>query len=152
MKRIGNLYNKICSIDNLTLAEKKSRRGKGKQYGVKLFDINKEDNIINLHHILINKEFKTSKYYRFKIFEGKEREIFKLPYYPDRIVHHAIMNVLEKYFVNTFTSDTYSCIKGRGIHKASYNGWLSHCNSWNLQLKYLNKSYENSKNKKKKCI
>ncbi len=121
MKRIGNLYSDICSVDNLTLAEKKARKGKKKQYGVRLFDINSEDNIINLHHILLNREFTTSEYYRFKIFEGKEREIFRLPYYPDRIVHHAIMNVLEKHFLSTFTANTYSCIKGRGIHKASYD-------------------------------
>jgi RNA-directed DNA polymerase len=121
MKRIGNLYSEICSVDNLILAEKKARKGKLKQYGVRLFDLNKEDNLINLHHILVNKEFKTSEYYRFKVFDGKEREIFRLPYYPDRIVHHAILNVLEKHFMNVFTADTYSCIKGRGILKASMN-------------------------------
>ena len=121
MKRIGNLYEKICSIDNLILAEKKARRGKSKQRGVKLFDRNKEDNLISLHHVLVNLEYKTSKYHVFKIFEGKEREIFRLPYFPDRIVHHAIMNILEPIFVSTFTKDTYSCIKNRGIHKASHS-------------------------------
>lgn len=118
MKRIGYLYGKICTIDNLKLAEKKAKRGKSKQYGVKLFDLNKEDNLINLHHILLNKEYKTSQYKIFKINEGKEREIFQLPYYPDRICHHAIMNILEDIFVKCFVSNTYSCIKNRGIHKA----------------------------------
>lgn len=118
MKRIGNLYNRICSIENLTIAEKKARKGKSKQYGVRLFDRNPQDNIINLHHILLNKEYRTSKYTIFKIFEGKEREIFRLPYYPDRIVHHAIMNILEDIFVKSFIKNTYSCIKFRGIHKA----------------------------------
>lgn len=45
----------------------------------------------------------------------KEREIFRLPYYPDRIVHHAVMNVLEPIWTKVFTYNTYSCIKGRGI-------------------------------------
>lgn len=39
----------------------------------------------------------------------------------DRIVHHSIMNILEPIFVSVFTADTYSCIKSRGVHKASYN-------------------------------
>ena len=53
----------------------------------------------------------------FKIYEPKERTIYQLPYYPDRIVHHILMNVLEPIFVKWFTKNTYSCIKGRGIHK-----------------------------------
>ena len=118
MKRIGNLYNKICSLDNIILAEKIARRGKSKQSDIIKFDLNKEQNLLNLQKLLINKSFKNSKYHIFTIFEGKERIIYKLPYFPDRIVHHAIMNILEPIFVNCFTSDTYSCIKKRGIHKA----------------------------------
>lgn len=121
MKRRGRLYEEICSIDNLILAEKKARKGKSKQRGVVLFDRNPKDNIINLHYVLANREYRTSQYDVFTIFEGKEREIYKLPYYPDRIVHHAIMNVLEPIFVASFTKDTYSCIKGRGIHKCLFN-------------------------------
>lgn len=117
MKSYNNLYNQIISIDNLKLAEKKARLGKSKQYGVKLFDKNSEDLIINLHHILSNKEYKTSAYDIFDLFDGKLRTIYKLPYYPDRITHHALMNVLEPIFVKSFTKNTYSCIKRRGIHK-----------------------------------
>lgn len=60
--------------------------------------------------------YKTSEYDKFKVFEPKEREIFRLPYYPDRIAHHAIMNILEPIWIRVFTRDTYSSIKGRGIH------------------------------------
>ena len=70
--------------------------------------------------MLVNKTYSTSPYITFTIFEPKERIIFRLPYFPDRITHHAVMNVLEPVFVSTFTSDTYSCIKGRGIHAAAY--------------------------------
>jgi len=69
--------------------------------------------------MLINKAFKTSAYKTFIIEEPKRREIFCLPYFPDRILHHAIMIPLEKIFVDCFTADTYSCIKTRGIHAAS---------------------------------
>lgn len=117
MKRIGNLYSKIYSIDNLVLAEKKAKRGKSKQRGVIEFNKNLQDNIINLHHVLLNNEYKVSKYYIFTLYDTKKRIIYKLPY-TDRVVQHAIMNIMENIFVKTFTQDTYSCIKNRGIHKA----------------------------------
>lgn len=115
MKRIGNLYAQIISIENLRLADEKARRGKLKSYGVRVHDRNREANILALHEALLTHTFKTSKYDVFTIYEPKEREIYRLPYYPDRIVHHAIMNILEPIWLKVFTYNTYSCIKGRGI-------------------------------------
>lgn len=116
MKRTGNLFEKIASIENLELADTRARRGKHDSYGVKRFDKNRKENIKKLHGVLMEGKYKTSEYQTFKVYEPKERLIFRLPYYPDRIVHHAIMNYMEPIFVSTFTADTYSCIKGRGIH------------------------------------
>ena len=108
MKRIGNLYEKIISLDNLRLADEKARRGKLRSYGVLLHDKNREANILALHETLKNRTFKNSEYSTFTIYEPKERIIFRLPYYPDRILHHAIMNILEPIWVSVFTKDTYS--------------------------------------------
>jgi len=119
MKRIGDLYEKVISLDNLRLADEKARKGKLRSYGVQLHDKNREANLLSLHESLKNQTFKTSKYHIFTIFEPKEREIYQLPYFPDRITHHAIMNILEPIWVSVFTSDTYSCIKNRGIHAAA---------------------------------
>lgn len=119
MRRINNLYQTICSVENLNLADLKARKGKAWQYGVRVHDRNREANIIALHDTLINKTYRTSSYTTFKVYEPKEREVFRLPYYPDRITHHAVMNVLEPIFVSVFTADTYSCIKGKGIHGAA---------------------------------
>lgn len=118
MKRVGNIYEKIISFENLQLADEKARKGKLNSYGVKTHDKNRVENIRRLHQQLTAKTFKTSEYDTFTIFEPKERLIFRLPYYPDRIVHHAIMNILEPLWVSVFTSDSFSCIKGRGIHGA----------------------------------
>jgi retron-type reverse transcriptase len=117
MKRIGNIYSQICSIDNLRLADQRASKGKSAQRGVIAHNRDREANIELLHEMLVNKTYKTSPYHVFKIFETKEREIYQLPYFPDRIVHHAVMNVLEPVFVASFTADSYSCIKGRGVHK-----------------------------------
>ena len=116
MKRVGDLYTEIISMENLRLAEQNARKGKKHQYGVQLFDRNPEGNLLLLHELLSNHEYRTSDYDTFKVFEPKERLVYRLPYFPDRITHHAIMNVLEPIFVANLTTDTYSCIKGRGIH------------------------------------
>lgn len=119
MKRIGNLFNRIISYENLVRAEKKARLGKTKRYGVKKFDRNPYENLVRLQKALIEDTYRTSEYCVYTIIAdrgNKEREIYRLPYYPDRIVHHAIMNVIEPYLVNRFTADTFNCLKGRGIH------------------------------------
>jgi RNA-directed DNA polymerase len=118
VKRLGNLYDKICSLENLRLADDKARKGKFRSYGVKRHDLNRETNLLRLRKMLLTQTFKTSDYHVFKIYEPKEREIYRLPYFPDRILHHAVMNVLEPIWVSVFTQDTFSCIRGRGIHKA----------------------------------
>jgi RNA-directed DNA polymerase len=119
MKRINNLYHRICSVENLQLADSIARKGKLNQPGVLEHDRNREKNIQDLHRMLMEKTYKTSEYTTFPIYEPKERIIFRLPYFPDRIVHHAVMNILEPIFISTFTADTYSCIKKKGIHAAA---------------------------------
>lgn len=121
MKRISNIYQQIISIENLQLADAIACKGKSKQPGVKEHNKNRDANIMALHQMLLHKTYRTSAYTTFKVYEPKERLVFRLPYYPDRIVHHAIMNVLEPVFTACFTADTYNCIKGRGIHAAATN-------------------------------
>ncbi len=115
MKRYGNLYEKVIALDNLRLADEKARRGKTSSYGVRVHDRNREQSLRALHEALRTKTFRTSRYDVFAVHEPKERIIYRLPYYPDRIVHHAVMNVLEDIWTKTFTYNTYSCVKGRGI-------------------------------------
>lgn len=117
MKRLNNLYSKITTMDNLVEADRKAQKNKSGQYGVVLHNRNKEANLLRLQELLETKTYRTSAYDIFKVFEPKERTVYRLPYFPDRITHHAIMNVLEHIFVASFTADTYSCIKSRGIHQ-----------------------------------
>ena len=117
MKRIGNMFDKMCTIENLELAYKNARKGKLRSYGVKLFEQNKEANLLKLQNDLLNLNFKTSEYSNFIMNEyGKDRLISRLPFYPDRIVHHLLMLELEKVWGKIFVRDTYACIKTRGIH------------------------------------
>lgn len=118
MKRVGNLYQEVISIKNLRSADKKAQLGKKKQYGVIEHNKNREQNIRKLHFKLKNKAYKTSEYFVFKIREPKERTISTLEYFPNRVTHHAVVNIIEPILVKSFISQTYSCLKGRGIHKA----------------------------------
>ena len=115
MKRINNLFEKVVTKDNLFLAYQKARKGKSGQYGVRIFEKNVERNIDQIYDKLISGTYRTSEYSIFRIYEPKEREIFRLPF-KDRIIHHAIMNILEPIWVSVFISHSYSCIKGKGIH------------------------------------
>jgi retron-type reverse transcriptase len=117
MKRISNLYERITSLQNLREADAKAQKGKADQYGVMVHNRNQEGNLLVLQDRLVSKTFRTSQYDIFTIHEPKERIVYRLPFFPDRITHHAIMNILEPIFVSSFTADTYSCIKKRGIHR-----------------------------------
>lgn len=120
MKRIGNIFDKIISIENLTLAHKNASKGKKKQKGVKDFNKNIEANILALHEELREGNYSSPIYKMFTIFEPKERQIFIIDY-PHRIVQHAILQVIGNRLTKSFVSNTYACIKGRGIHLAQIN-------------------------------
>lgn len=74
-----------------------------------------EQNLLQIQHELLNHTYTTSDYEVFIKYEPKRREIYKLPF-RDRVVHWAIMLVVEPIWVANFTRDTYACVKGRGIH------------------------------------
>jgi retron-type reverse transcriptase len=118
MKRHGNLWEKITDIENIKLAHKNARKGKTKYKAVQEIDEDIDRYANEIHQMLIAKTFTTSEYKMFiKKDRGKVREIYKLPYFPDRIIQHAIMQVVEPIWKRTLIADTYQSIKGRGVHK-----------------------------------
>ncbi len=118
MKRHGNLFPKIIEMDNLQLAHQNASKGKSHYNDVKRVNTNPEYYLRKIKKSLQNKTFETSDYHVFKVHEPKEREIFKLDYYPDRIVHHAILQVLKPIWNKIFIYDVYSSIPNKGIHAA----------------------------------
>lgn len=119
MKRVGNLYAEICSMDNLKLAHKQARKGKGFYQEVKMVNEDPAYYLGELQDMLVNHTYHTSEYDIFEKQEGKKlRKIYKLPYFPDRICQWAILQVIEKYLIRNMTADTYSAIPGRGTELA----------------------------------
>lgn len=119
MKRYKNLWDDFISMENLELAAKKAVQSRKSGQGAKKFLANRKALLKSLQRSLIDGTFKTSPYRLKKIFEPKERLIYILPLYPDHVLHHALINVLGPIWQKTFVRDSYACIPGRGLHKAS---------------------------------
>jgi retron-type reverse transcriptase len=115
MKRFAGLFGAVCSYDNLEQAFYHARSGKGKRSEIQEFASNLEANLRRIQQELVSHTYHTSEYIVFIKHEPKERIIYKLPF-RDRVVHWAIMLVIQPVWVKNFTRDVYACVKGRGIH------------------------------------
>ena len=119
MKRHGNLFSKIVDIDNLRLAHKLAQRGKQHYTAVKQINKDPDKYLLKIHEMLVSGTFTTSPYKSERRFDGgKWRVIHKLPYFPDRIVQHALMNIVAPIWKKSFIRDTFQSIEGRGTHDA----------------------------------
>ena len=117
MKRYGNLYEQIIDPGNITLANQNAKKGKGHYAEVRMVEGNRDYYLGLVQKMLAEKTFHTAPYRKKTVFDsGKLREIYKLPYFPDRIVHHAMMNILQPIWDKTFIYDCYSAVPGKGIH------------------------------------
>ena len=117
MKRCGNLFQHIVSFENLYRASRKSRKGKRLKANVIKFEENIEEELFRLQEELASKTYKPGVYREFTIYERKPRKISAAPY-RDRVVHHALCNIIEPIFEKTFIFDSYACRKVKGTHKA----------------------------------
>jgi hypothetical protein len=116
-KGTSNLFEQVVSIDNLRkAAERAMENADHRTLSMREYLSNKEGKLKELSDLLRTGNYKTGKYYKFTVKEPKERTISALPFYPDRIVHHACMAVLLPIWMKKFTADTYNCLKGRGTH------------------------------------
>lgn len=111
-----DLFNSICSMDNLYRAYQNAKSGKGWYKEVKQIEKRPFYYLAGLQYMLKNHLFKTSDYEIFILNEGKKkRDVYKLPFFPDRIAQWAILQVIEPFLVTNMTADTYSAIPGKGI-------------------------------------
>ena len=117
MKRFDHLYAELASFENLWLAERKAGRGKRGQSAVAAFEFDLEDNLWRLHEELVSQTYQPGPYTSFTIRDPKHRLISAAPY-RDRVVHHALCNIIEPLFERTFIGDSYANRLGNGTHAA----------------------------------
>jgi retron-type reverse transcriptase len=92
-------------------------RGKRKRTDVQAFQLRLFDNVYALHRDLAEQTYRHGDYEAFKINDPKPRDIHKATV-RDRLVHRALYRVLYRFFERTFIADSYSCRRGKGVHKA----------------------------------
>lgn len=120
MKLYTDLYSQIISVENLFLAWKVFRSDKHYKKDVAKFEFHLEENIFELHHQLLARTYEHGSYYAFYIQDPKQRLIHKATV-QDRVLHHAIFNILNPIFEPTFIASSYSCRVGKGTHKGVKN-------------------------------
>lgn len=116
MKRYGHLWEEVVRYENIEEAVRLSALGKKAKRNVRRFYSHYDENIKMILEMLSTGKFTTSIYHEKAIFEPKKRIIYILPFMPDRIVQHTIMNVVEPIWDTMFDYHSYSCRKGKGIH------------------------------------
>lgn len=116
-KRLGNIWKTLISYDNVKLAYQNARKGKSRRPDVQMVDTNPDHYIREVCRLLETGEYHTSTYRMFTIHEkGKTREVADLPFFPDRIIHWALMLVLHDMIMRNLIPQTYAALPGRGAH------------------------------------
>lgn len=135
MKRIGHITDKngrrltlveaMADYGSVQKAYNKARKCKRYRRDVLIFTKDKEENLERVRNEILGLSYEPSEYRYFKVYEPKERQIMALPFY-DRVVQHAINNVLEPIFEKRFIFHSYACRKNKGMHAASdtLKSWL----------------------------
>ncbi len=124
MKRHGRLWPQLISFENLLLAYQKARKGKRQRHEVTHFSLNLERELFQLQDDLTTHTYRPGDYRQFTLYERKPRLISAAPF-RDRVVHHALMNVVEPLLDKSFIDDSYACRKNKGVHRAvgRYQTW-----------------------------
>jgi retron-type reverse transcriptase len=117
MRRVGNLWPRLVSLENLFEAAHKAALGKRSRPDVSRFLMSLEPEVHRLRRELLEGSYHPGTYRTFTIHEPKPRRISAAPF-RDRVVHHALTQVIEPVFERRFTADSYACRTGFGSHRA----------------------------------
>jgi len=117
MKTHKHLFAKIVAFENLLLAAQKAAAGKREQFYVMDFFYRLEENLWQLQEELQTQSYQPGQYSTFQIYEPKPRLISAAPF-RDRVVHHALINVIGPLFERSFIFDSYANRVDKGTHRA----------------------------------
>ena len=126
-----NLYPIVTSFENLYQAFKAAAKGKRSQPNVAAFEFDLEDNLLWLQEELRGRTYRHGPYDSFTIHDPKQRLISAAPF-RDRVVHHALVRVIEPIFERSFIDDSYANRVGKGTH-----GALDRCQAFARRYRYV---------------
>lgn len=118
MKRFGGLWEKVCSYENIDKAIRLTFRGKRKYNEFKKIEKNLPYYREQLHDMLVNETYSFGGYKEKHIYEPKPRTALVARTFPDRFLHHAVVNIGEPIWGSRTYYHSYACIKGKGTHAA----------------------------------
>ncbi len=118
MKRYGQLWDRLVCWENLVLAARKAQRGKRSRVAVQSFNFEQEARLLRIRRELEAGTYRPGQFRTHQISEPKPRLISAAPY-RDRVVHHALMNILEPILDRHFHPHSYACRRGKGTHAAA---------------------------------
>jgi retron-type reverse transcriptase len=131
LKTYKHLYQEIISFTNLYLAYRGAARGKRGHPDVAAFDFNLEADLLQLQRELWVQTYRPGPYRSFRIHDPKSRLISAAPF-RDRVVHHALVRVIEPIFERGFIPDSYANRVGKGTHRA-----LDRCQAFARRYRYV---------------
>lgn len=116
-KTYGDLWTRITDIDNIYHAYLAARDKKREKPEVLAYDSHREENLITAHNELVWHMWKPRPFREFIVYEPKKR-LIHAPQFSDRVIHHALVRVIEPLFERKMISNSFACRKGLGTHKA----------------------------------
>ena len=123
-KSYTNLFERVIDFENIYHAFREACRGKRYRVEALKFKNRLDENLIILINNLDYNSYTPEVYRQFYVYEPKQR-LISAPQFRDRVVHHAVCQIIEPIFENRFISETYACRKGRGTHAAMKH--VVHC-------------------------
>ena len=127
----AGLFEQLTSFENLYRASQAARRGKRFKSSTARFHHDLAQNLVELRDELLSGRYRPGPYRTFTIYEPARRFISAAPY-RDRVVHHALCNVIEPLFERSFIFDSYANRKGKGTHRA-----LDRCTQYARRYRYV---------------
>ena len=112
-----NLFSALCDFRNIQRAYQDAKKSKRFKRDILEFGFSVEDNLSNLRENFLTGTYRHGGYRSFIVVDSKKRNIEVAPF-RDRVVHHAVVNVIEPIFEKSFIYDSYACRKGKGTHAA----------------------------------
>jgi hypothetical protein len=128
---MGALYSRLCAFEALYRAFRRARRGKRDRPEVAAFEFDLEENLLRLRWELETRAYRPGPYRSFYVHDPKRRLISAAPF-RDRVVHHALIHVIEPLFEPRFIPDSYANRVGKGTHRA-----LDRCQHFARRYRYV---------------
>lgn len=127
----ASTFERLASFENLYEAAQRARKGKRFKDAAARFHQKLAENLVRLRDELLDGTYRPGPYRTFTIYEPTRRFISAAPY-RDRVVHHALCEVIEPVFERSFLFDSYANRKGKGTHLA-----LDRCTQYARRYRYV---------------